>query len=213
MRSATGIEASYRLTGITAGSARLGDKGVIVTFDIRRIWQDVLTGDQTAWRRLIDLYAPLVFTVARRAGLATSDAEDCSQQTWLALYRRRRSIKDPAALPAWLIRTAHRKALTIHARSGRPISAGRELASQAATETPDAVLASLERITILQTALAHLDPRCRLLLTHLYLNPEEKSYAEIARELKINPNSLGPLRGRCMDKLKKLLKNLGYEAD
>ena len=72
-------------------------------FNIEHIWKSVLAGDVHAWGELVRVYAALVNTVARRVGLSGLDAEDCAQHTWMSLYRNRRVIKDPQALPAWLI--------------------------------------------------------------------------------------------------------------
>jgi len=83
------------------------------------IWQGVLQGDPPSWRTIVERYEALVFTVARRAGLTRADAEDCAQHTWLSLYRTRHTIKDPVALPAWLIRTTHRRALRMAKQQAR----------------------------------------------------------------------------------------------
>jgi RNA polymerase sigma factor (sigma-70 family) len=185
---------------------------VTVPFDIRRTWDKILLSDARAWKQLVDTYAALVLTVARRAGLSDHDAEDCLQQTWLALYRRRRSIKDPSAIPAWLIRTAHRKALNISQRFNRPTDKDHAHPAPSAP-LPDDVVATLEQEALLDAAIGQLDPQCRQLISALFLSSEGKSYRELATELNIRPNSLGPMRTRCLNKLKKILKNLGYDWD
>jgi RNA polymerase sigma factor (sigma-70 family) len=179
---------------------------------IQEIWSSVLAGDTAAWRELVDLYAGLVFTVARRVGLSPSDSEDCAQLVWITLYRRRRTIRDPIALPAWLIRSTHRRALSLKMRLLRQseIAESQELDS---ARLPDEVVSSLEESALIQIAMNQLDPRCRKLLHELYFNTEDKSYQQIAQELKIKPNSLGPLRSRCLSRLKKILEKLGYRLD
>ncbi len=183
-----------------------------MTRTIHEIWSGVLAGDTRAWTELVDLYSSLVFTIARRAGLDEADAEDCAQFTWISLYRRRRSIRDPVALPAWLIRTTHRRALTLHQRRGRR----NELESEqplSQPRLPDELVSEIEQQALLEIALSQLDPRCRRLLDALYLAPQPLSYQEIARDLRIKPNSLGPLRSRCLQRLKKILENLGWQVD
>lgn len=184
-----------------------------MTFDIRQIWDSIRAGDAAAWRQLVHAYASLVFTVARRVGLDTADAEDCAQQTWLALYRNRRTITDPTAIPAWLIRTSHRKALTIRQKTTRSQQSEISDVLHDTAALPDDVLVSLEQAAVLEVALTQLDPRCRQVLTSLFYSSGDASYAEIAQALKIQPNSLGPLRSRCLEKLRKILKNLGYDPD
>src|SRR5436190_20536033 len=42
----------------------------------------VRSADPDAWRRLVHLYSPLVFSWARRAGLGDPDAADLVQDVW-----------------------------------------------------------------------------------------------------------------------------------
>ena len=78
------------------------------------------------------------------------------------------------------------------------------------TTLPDEELLRLERYGQLITALAHLDARCRTLLHAVFLSPEEMSYRDIAKELGIPVNSMGPTRKRCLNKLKKILTEMEY---
>jgi RNA polymerase sigma factor (sigma-70 family) len=155
-----------------------------------------------------------VHTVALRVGLSEPDAEDCAQHVWMTLYRNRRSIKDPKALPSWLIKTTHRKAVEISKQFSRKEALEQGAApSFDAVTLPDQELYELELRAVLQAAMGELDPRCRQLLSILYFSPDKKTYSEIARTIKVKSNALGPLRSRCLTKLKKILKNIGYEWD
>lgn len=184
-----------------------------MTFDISRVWEGVLAGDPVSWRRLVTAYAPLVFTVVRRVGLDLPDAEDCAQQTWLALYRRRKAIVQPAALPGWLIRTAHRKALTIRQRYAPQLDLQSALQQPDAALLPDELIISLEQAAGIRLAVEQLDPRCRKLMSVMFLADDGKSYADMAEGMEIKPNSLGPLRSRCLEKLKRNLEKLGFDPD
>ena len=177
------------------------------------IWTRVREGDPQAWRELVLLYSDLVYSVALKTGLAQPDAEDCSQQTWLTLYRKRKTLRDPQALPAWLITTTHRNAVALARRlQSRPQAEGlEELEDQ--RELPDAELTRLEQQAILESAIAQLDVRCQRLLNELYFGEGEKSYAELARTLRLKPNSIGSLRTRCLEKLKRTLNRMGFDAD
>jgi len=183
-----------------------------MTDNIHKIWQLVLEGDHRAWKKLVSLYGSLVFSVATRAGLSVPDAEDCSQHTWLALYRRRKSIRDAQSLPAWLIRTAHRRAIYVarHAVKSTDLDQTRETSAEA---LPDEDVERLESRAILANAMSRLEPRCRQLLTALYFPDKKKSYRKLAEILGIKPNSLGPLRVRCLRKLKKIMVKMGFRRD
>lgn len=183
------------------------------TTDLKELWTEVLHGDHKAWQDLVRRYAALVYTVARRAGLGELDAEDCSQHTWLALYRKRRAIKDPVAIPAWLIRTTHRQAVRMARNLSRPTGtdAGQEPVD--ARPLPPDDVSSLEFKATLTKALRQLDPRCRKLITEMYLSRPEKKYRDVAALIGVKLNSLGPLRKRCLVKLRDILKKMGYQTD
>jgi RNA polymerase sigma factor (sigma-70 family) len=180
--------------------------------DIRVIWNKVVAGDAGAWEELVELYAVLVYTVAIRVGLSEADAEDCAQDVWLALYRKRNSIRDPKAIPAWLIKTTRRRAVEL-ARRTRNASNEFEIQLSAESEAADNLVITAENQRILEQALSQLDPRCRMLLENLYLQGHGISYSRLAKQLGLSPNSLGPLRSRCLVKLAKILEKMHFCAD
>jgi RNA polymerase sigma factor (sigma-70 family) len=177
------------------------------------IWSAVLDGSPSAWEELVRCYAPLVFTVARRAGLNRVDAEDCGQYTWVSLYCYRHRIRDPQSIPAWLIRTTRRRAIQI----GRQIRVTKftdlqpdDLVSE---NLPEETLLALERQVMIELAMAELGPRCQRLLHLLFFASETSSYQEIAAALEVAPNSLGPIRSRCLARLRKKLEELDFPLD
>lgn len=180
--------------------------------DIRTIWTQVQAGNPEAWQTLVRIYAALVHTIALRAGLTSHDAEDCAQQTWITLYRKRRTIRDPAALPAWLMRTTHRRALRLARRYARYSDVDTAERPGRSDTLPDKVLEQLELETHMEFALSQLDPRCERLLRSLFLAEPRKSYRELAAALGVRPNSFGALRSRCLRQLKQILEKIGYSA-
>lgn len=182
-------------------------------FDIEKLWTRVISGDHKAWQQVLRHYATLVYTVARRTGLSQPDAEDCAQHAWLTLYKKRRSIKDPEAIPAWLVRTTYREAVRVSRSLRKTSSLGDETGDGDSSPLPDEILHSLEFQVALSKAVELLDPRCRTLITELYLSGDEKKYKEIAALVGVKPNSLGPLRSRCLERLRKNLIKIGYLVD
>ena len=174
------------------------------------LWHEVIQGSALAWTELVRRLSPLVFAVVRRAGLEQTGAEDCVQRTWLALYRGRHNIKDPLRLPAWLIRVSSRMARRqIEAQARRNRLADR-LDPPRPGKLPDEDLQALERITQLNLGLEQLDERCRRVLTAVFFSPPEKTYEQIAADLGLPANSLGPTRMRCLKKLRKILESFEY---
>lgn len=184
-----------------------------MTLDLRELWTRIIDGDFKAWHQLVKQYSTLVYTIACRTGLSRPDAEDCAQHTWLALYRRRRSIKDPAAVPAWLIRTTHREAVRTVRNLGRQPKTDDLTDSVDAGPLPHESIASVEFQVALKKGLDRLDPRCRKLIEEMYLSNRKIKYKELASVLGVKSNSLGPLRKRCLVKLREILKEIGYVTD
>ena len=178
---------------------------------ISEIWQGVLDKDPECWSDLVYLLEPLVYSIARKIGLSEGECDDCAQETWLSLLRARHKIKDPNRIPAWLIRAVSRRAIRVAKSRERDLCADPAFEPAAPGELPDADLDRLETAAQLRLALNALDPRCRRLLHALYLAPEEKKYADIARDLGLPPNSLGPTRSRCLIKLRAILEEMGYD--
>ena len=63
----------------------------------------------------------------------------------------------------------------------------------------------LERRTRVQRAVESLSGRCRQLLQGLYYEDPPLLYKDVARRLGIAMGSIGPIRLRCIEKLRKLL--------
>ena len=72
-----------------------------------------VAGNQRAWETLYERYAPLVSAVCRRYRLAPSDIDDVSQMVWMRLVQNVGRLRDPRALPGWIVTTAKHEALRV----------------------------------------------------------------------------------------------------
>ncbi len=164
------------------------------------------SGDQGSWSRLVDHYARLVWAVTRSFRLSDSDAADVSQMVWLRLLEHIHRV-DPERVGAWLVVTTRRECLRVLAFRKRVL-----LTYEATTfeEQPgdqpelDADLIALERAADVRVALETLPDRWQQLLGMLMADPPAP-YAEISQKIGIPIGSIGPIRGRCLDKLRLLL--------
>ena len=161
-------------------------------------------GERQAWDALVDRYAPLIWSICRRYRLEAADAEDAAQNVWLKLVDHLDSLRDPAALPAWLATTTRRECGRILRTARTPRDAGHALAgvipdnhAQAAEQD----LLAAERHAALREAFGQLPPGCQQLLALLIHDPA-LPYAEISTRLGIPVGSIGPSRRRCLDKLR-----------
>ena len=163
-------------------------------------------GDQAAWDALVERYLPLVFSVVRRYRLSGHDAADVSQTLWLRLVENVATIREPRALSSWIITTTRREALRVLAAGQRmtPVDSttGFDTAKFDGPDT-DAELLRAERHQALRDGLAQLKPEERQLMLLLIADPPP-TYAEIAGRLGISVGSIGPTRGRCLEKLRSM---------
>jgi RNA polymerase sigma factor (sigma-70 family) len=163
-------------------------------------------GDKQAWDILIERYAPLVWSICHRCQLSGADAEDVGQSVWLQLVDQLAAIREPAALPGWLATTARRECYRVLRASQRSQSAHYVLdvenISDEQAAMPEHELLMAERYAALREALADLPLNCQRLIAMLIEDPP-LPYAEISATLGIPVGSIGPTRGRCLDKLRR----------
>src|SRR5271169_2478265 len=84
-------------------------------------------GDQQAWGALVERYAPLIWSICRRYRLSDADAEDVGQAVWLHLVDQLANLRDPAALPGWLVTTTRRQCNWVQRAACRPSAGGQVL--------------------------------------------------------------------------------------
>ena len=161
-------------------------------------------GDEEAWRVLVARYGPLILSVPRRYGLRAAPSDDVFAEVCLALVRALPKLRDPQALPKWLIRTATR-ATWEAARKAR-LKPPSDLPALTGAAPPDEFVELLEEEQLVRDALARISERCRELLTLLYFRAPTPSYDEVADAMGMPRGSLGPTRGRCLDKLRRELE-------
>ena len=174
-----------------------------------------LGGDRRCWEALVRRYGRLVYRIASQAGLAPDDAADVFQTVFFAAFRNLHLIDRPASLRFWLKTTAQREAWQAKRRLARyDRGTGPEGAGQAADAAPaaDGELERAERVFLLERALELLDERCRRLLDHLFFEVRTASYEEIGRALRMPIGSIGPTRGRCLEKLRRALAAMDPEV-
>lgn len=163
-------------------------------------------GDKRAWRRLLDRYGRLVYSIPRNLGLSDADAEDVAQATFAAFLSGVDGIHSTERLGAWLSTVARRQSIRIWERRERDRAL---LAATPPVETDhDGWTSRVEEIEWVDQALAAVSERCRRLLTVLYFTDPAPSYQEAAAQLGLPVGSIGPTRGRCLDALQEQLEKL-----
>jgi RNA polymerase sigma factor (sigma-70 family) len=194
-------------------SSELGEEAA--QRDDRQLVIACLDGDSAAWETLIARYQRLIYSIPIKSRLSADDAADIFQTVCLTLYEKLSTLRDHERLSSWLITTTTREVWRVAARNRRDTPAagsedeeGADLLSQIAATGPlaDEQRQMLEQQQIVRHALEALPERCRNLVTMLFYEKDELSYADIARRMNMPVPSVGPTRARCLEKLKKLLQ-------
>jgi len=130
----------------------------------------------------------------------------------MELLTHLRDLRDPRALPKWLIQVAHHKCYHWKRQQQRLISRdGEEQLPE--PETPpvaEKLIRQTEEEQMLREAIAGLAPRCRKLVAMLFFESPSRPYSEIASELNLAVGSIGLTRHKCIESLRKRLDELGF---
>ena len=163
-------------------------------------------GNEDALGQIVTGLSPLLWQVARAAGLSSGDAEDVLQTVWMRLVAHLEGIHDATALSAWLVTTTKREAWRVRAVSRRQVPADQESFAALPDERPgseEQVIVDDQR-RALWAAIGRLSERCQELLRIIAFTPRP-DYAAVAAALGMPVGSIGPTRGRCLAKLRALL--------
>lgn len=182
-----------------------------MSFSLEGTWERVRAGENKAWRELIHHFQALVYNLATRAGLSSGEAADCFQHTWIALYEHRHNIQDSKRLPGWIVTTVRREAYRRKKIGSRHVAVEDIAEPESNLPDPSEEMELVEQQHFLHAGLARLDERCRALLQALFYEAEEATYDGLAKKHQLSINAIGPLRKRCLARLKVLLEDEGYE--
>ena len=186
----------------------------------RATWPDdrlvaaCLKRDQQAWSALIDKYKNLIFSIPMKLGLY-DDAADIFQAVCVDLLNDLPQLREPRALPKWLMQTCYHKCLQVRYRAEKQVPLNEEnteIASDSGDSSmlPEDMLVQLEKEQAVRNALSELSPRCEQMVRMLFFETPPRPYEDIAKELGLATGSIGFIRGRCLEKLKQQLENMGF---
>jgi RNA polymerase sigma factor (sigma-70 family) len=163
-------------------------------------------GSEDALGQITAELSPMLWHVARAAGLGADDAEDVVQTAWERLLSHLADIRVPQALISWLVVTTKHEAWRIRSsgRRQRP-------ADQAwLTAIPDHAAGAEEQVVLdeqrraLWRAVGRLSAQCQELLRIVAFIPRP-DYQSVSAALGMPVGSIGPTRGRCLEKIRVLL--------
>ena len=186
--------------------------------DTRAAWPDARlvrecnAGSEEAWCALIFKYKNLIFSIPVKYGFSRDDSTDIFQAVCLDILSELPKLRKVKALPKWIMQlTAHK---CFHRKQQQQRT---EVLDPAAKEFEKSIpsrameiLREAEDEQSLRQAMAQLPPRCRELVRMLFYDEPVRPYQEIAASLGIAVGSIGFIRQRCLQRLRKHLLEAGF---
>lgn len=177
-----------------------------------RLVRECLRGNEQAWSSLIDKYKNLIYSIPVKYGFSADEAADIFQSVCLELLAELPNLRKPAALPKWIIQVTSHKCFHAKRQNRRIDQLDDDHQSEQEPTAPQAdfILREAEQEHHLQLAVAELPPRCRELVHMLFFEEPAREYRDIAASLGIAVGSVGFIRQRCLEKLRRRLANAGF---
>jgi RNA polymerase sigma factor (sigma-70 family) len=186
--------------------------------EVRAAWPDTrlvrecLGGGEEAWCALISKYKNLIFSIPLKYGFSAEDSTDIFQAVCLDLLSELPKLRKVKALPKWIMQITahkcfHRKQQERRTEVSDPNDKLFERRTPARAEE---ILREAEDEQGLRQAMSELTPRCRQLVQMLFYDEPARPYQEIAEALGIAVGSIGFIRQRCLERLRKRLLEAGF---
>ena len=178
--------------------------------------QACLAGDEAAWAALFHRYSRLIYKIPLSFGFPTLEAEEIFQETAMEIVEGLADLRSHAHLHPWIVTIARRVCIRRLRSAPKYTTTDLQLLENEIEQGADSVeevLIRLEEYSLLRKALAGLDPKCRTLLTELFLKDQPVAHVDVATVLNVPLGSIGPTRTRCLEKLRKEVELLyAHEA-
>jgi RNA polymerase sigma factor (sigma-70 family) len=172
-------------------------------------------GDERAWAELVDKYKNLIYSIPIKLGMY-DDAADIFQSVCVDLLSDLPKLREPKALPKWLMQVCYHKCIEHQKRARKQVPFEEEQAEnlpagEPGAPLPEELLAQLQDEQMVRNVVNALPPRCERMVRMLFFETPPRPYQDVAKELGIATGSIGFIRGRCLERLKKQLEKMGFQ--
>jgi RNA polymerase sigma factor (sigma-70 family) len=177
--------------------------------------QGCIRGERQAWEDLIDKYKRLIYSIPIKYGASPEDAADVFQSVCIEVLNSLPQLKNVQSLRSWLITVTIRQAYRWRKRQANHVELDAmdpEVAEGIASTPHSDTLVQCEEEQIVREVVSQLTPRHRELVRLLFFEQPALPYAEVARRLGLAIGSIGFIRGRCLEKLRKALMEHGFNG-
>jgi RNA polymerase sigma factor (sigma-70 family) len=188
-------------------------KDISVSSPDEQLVQECLEDNQAAWSALVDKYRNLIFSIPIKLGLSRDEASEVFQNVCLTLISELRRLREPRTLAAWLIQVTAHESFHWRRKNCRHMPVDLEASARELTvpaQVSDIMLDQLRQEQALREAIAELPPRCNTLIRMLFFTIPALPYEDIANKLGLAKGSIGFIRMRCLQRLRRNLEHKGF---
>ncbi len=184
-----------------------------------RLVRACLDGNEQAWTALIHKYKDLIYSIPIKYRAPSQDVADIFQAVCLQLFSELPKLRKAESLRSWLITTCIRRCHQWKQKQQRwsgdepdeaELRAAAGAGSSTASPSEHSVIEETQREQIVREALDRLPDRCREMIRLLFFEEPPLPYNEVAQRLGLATGSIGFIRGRCLKRLEKALKEMGF---
>lgn len=178
----------------------------------QRLVRECLRGNEEAWAALVDHYKRLIYSIPVKYGFPADEAADIFQAVCLELLSELPNLRNPKALPKWIMEiTAHKCLHRKRQQQRLVVSDPNDEAFERSTPAQaEGILREAEDEHNLRQVVMDLPPRCQELIRMLFFEEPARPYQEVAQTLGIATGSIGFIRQRCLERLRKRLLEVGF---
>lgn len=172
---------------------------------------NIIAGDEGAFRTFVDKYSVLVFRVIMSFGIRRDDAEDLSQEVFIDVHNHIKKFRKESEISTWLYRIAINKTINYVKKNKQSVWSGKncddfaDVDNHIQVESCETRLVTEEQRAILYNSINRLSKNQKIAFTLNKL--DELSYKEIAEIMNISVSSVESLLHRAKKNLQKSLLN------
>lgn len=195
------------------GRARGAAAARKTTWPDERLVRECLARDEAAWSALVDKYKNLIYSIPLKYGFSQDDAADVFQSVCLELLSQLPKLRRAKALPKWIMQVAAHKCFHRKKQQARFASSddeGARIEEPSVAAAAEGILREAAEEQAVRDAMEGLPDRCRELVRMLFFEEPSRPYAEIAQSLGLATGSIGFIRQRCLDRMRKRLSEAGF---
>jgi RNA polymerase sigma factor (sigma-70 family) len=174
---------------------------------------ECLSGNQQAWTALVSKYKNLVYSVPMKYRMSAEDAADVFQSVWSELYNELAKLRRPGAVRSWLVTVASNQCYRWKKNQrkwGELADPEFDIETLAGDSGTQALHEGIEREQVMREAIQSLPERCQTMVRLLFYSDPPLPYREVAQRLGLAEGSIGFIRGRCLQKLRRNLEDRGF---